>query len=97
MQSVAEFLCTELLQNIFYQFMKFKVDSFYSLEVMAWTKAQSKTFPSKNDQRAITLYRVFYEYVELQVDSFDMLGVMVRIIIQSENIQMRITRNERYM
>ena len=33
------FLCTALLHNLFYQYMKFQVDSFYSLEVVAWTKS----------------------------------------------------------
>ena len=45
------FLCTALLQNVFYQCMKVQVDSFCtcSLKVMAQTKIQSE-----NKQRAIT-------------------------------------------
>ena len=39
------FLCTALL--VFYESMKFKVDSFYSLEVMALTKIQTKNFHGK--------------------------------------------------
>ena len=42
-----KFLCPAPLQNVFYQSMKFQVDSFYSLKVMAWTKfwVDQKTDP----------------------------------------------------
>ena len=36
------FFCTALLHNVFYQCMQFQVDSFYGLEVTAWTKIQSE-------------------------------------------------------
>ena len=35
------FLCNAPLQNVVYQFVKFQVDSFYSLQVMIQTKTQS--------------------------------------------------------
>ena len=50
MLSVEElwFLCTALPHNVFYECMKFTVDSFYSLGVTAQTKIYSKNFPTIN-------------------------------------------------
>ena len=42
------FLYSTLLHKLFYQCMKFQIDSFCSLEVMAKTKIQIKKFPTKN-------------------------------------------------
>ena len=42
MHAVSFVLCTAPLHNVFYQFVKFQVDSFYSLEVMIQTKIQSE-------------------------------------------------------
>ena len=36
------FLCTVLLNNVCYQYLKFQVDGFYNLDVMAQTKIQSE-------------------------------------------------------
>ena len=47
------FLCTALLHHMFYQCLKFQVDSFYNLEVMAHARIQSE-----NKQRAITQKRL---------------------------------------
>ena len=43
------FMFTRLFHNVFYQCMKFQVNSFYGLEVMTWTKIQTENY-----QRAIT-------------------------------------------
>ena len=43
------FLHTALVLNVIYLYVKFEVTSFYTLEVMPWTKIHSK-----NLQRAIT-------------------------------------------
>ena len=36
------FLCIALIQNVWYQYLKFPVDSFYSLEVTTRTKNRSE-------------------------------------------------------
>ena len=43
-RNVAElwFMCCALVHIVVYQCMKFEVNRFYSLEVMAWTKNESE-------------------------------------------------------
>ena len=41
------FWFTALFINVCYQCLKFQVDSFYSLEVMARKKIRNKSFPTK--------------------------------------------------
>ena len=89
------FLYTAIHLNVIYLYVKFKVTSFYTLEVMPRTKIQSK-----NLQRDITpkmagtelwfLYTALllnviymYLYIKFEVTSFYYLEVMPRTKIQS--------------
>ena len=86
--------------------MNITSDSFYSLGVLAWTKIQSKHFPSKNQQRAITpknkginvFFLVhctspFYQCMKFQFDGFSSLNDVALTKIQNEIIKGKFIQN----
>ena len=83
------FLCTALLNNVYCQCLKFQVDSFYSLEIMAWKRTQKAKLQMLSVADLVLVHCIFhnvlYKCMKLTVDSFNSLEVMVQAKSQSKN------------
>ena len=89
------FLCIALLNSKFYQCIRFRVDSCYSLAVMVQKKKSNLKLTKGNNPKnkikaklwflsTSPLNNVFYQCVKFQVNSFYSLEVMVQTKIQNE-------------
>ena len=80
------------LHKTFYRCMKFRVNSFYSLEVMAQTKNQTLQRAITQNVRVAKLWFLciapfhneFYHCMKFQVYSLNSLEVMIRSKVQTE-------------